>query len=111
MNNNDMTPALAIYMGRKAAALIGERGWRSAPWTTLMGASGGPKWLILSEMDRILGKELLSQCHKPITLMGSSIGTWRHACLSLPDPATPSSGCNGRISIRNIAVLALQPRR
>ena len=87
MNNNDMTPALAIYMGRKAAALIGERGWRSAPWTTLIGASGGPKWLILSEMDRILGKELLSQCHKPITLMGSSIGTWRHACLSLPDPS------------------------
>lgn len=87
MNNSDMTPAISIYMGRKAAALIGEKGWRSAPFETLIGASGGPKWLILSEMDRVLGAELLSQCDGPVTLMGSSIGTWRHACLSLPDPS------------------------
>ena len=87
MNNSDMTPAISIYMGRKAAALIGEKGWHAAPFTTLIGASGGPKWLILSELDRVLGPELLDKRHEPLTLLGSSIGTWRHACLTLPKPA------------------------
>ena len=82
-----MQDAISVFMGQRAAATIGESGWRSAPFTTLIGASGGPKWLILSELDQVLGRELLS-CHRsPVTLLGSSIGTWRHACLSQPDPA------------------------
>jgi hypothetical protein len=73
-------------MGSEAAKTIGERGWQSAPFSTLIGASGGPKWLILSELDKVLGQALLLGRSEPMTLLGSSIGTWRHACLSLPEP-------------------------
>ena len=81
-----MKSALSIFMGKRAATIIEQTGWQAAPFSTLVGASGGPKWLILSELDQVLGKELLATAHQPITLIGSSIGTWRHACLSQPDP-------------------------
>ena len=81
-----MKSALSIFMGKRAATIIEQTGWQAAPFSTLVGASGGPKWLILSELDQVLGKELLAKAPQPITLIGSSIGTWRHACLSQPDP-------------------------
>ena len=80
-----MQSALSVYMGSEAAKTIGEQGWQSAPFSTLIGASGGPKWLILSELDKVLGHALLRGRGEPMTLLGSSIGTWRHACLSLND--------------------------
>ena len=81
-----MQNALSLYMGSEAAKTIGSRGWQSAHLSTLIGASGGPKWLILSELDKVLAETLLLGREEPITLLGSSIGTWRHACLSLNDP-------------------------
>ena len=86
-----MQSALSVYMGSEAAKTIGERGWQSAPFSTLIGASGGPKWLILSELDKVLGQALLLGQSEPMTLLGSSIGTWRHACLSLNDPGAAIS--------------------
>ena len=86
-----MQSALSVYMGSEAAKTIGERGWQSAPFSTLIGASGGPKWLILSELDKVLGQALLLERSEPMTLLGSSIGTWRHACLSLNDPGAAIS--------------------
>ncbi len=80
-----MQSALSVYMGSEAAKTIGEQGWQSAPFSTLIGASGGPKWLILSELDKVLGHALLLGRGEAMTLLGSSIGTWRHACLSLND--------------------------
>jgi len=53
-----MQEPLSIYMGRKAADTIVEQGWRAAPFRTLIGASGGPKWLILSELDQVLAQLL-----------------------------------------------------
>ena len=76
-----MEQPLSIYMGRTAAKQIGAMGWQKAPFSTLLGASGGPKWLILSELDQVLAAEWLNAMPK-LTLLGSSIGTWRHACLS-----------------------------
>ena len=81
-----MKSALSIFMGKRAATIIEQTGWQAAPFSTLIGASGGPKWLILSELDQVLGRELLTKARHPMTLIGSSIGTWRHACLSQPDP-------------------------
>ena len=86
-----MQRALSVYMGSEAAKTIGERGWQSGPFSTLIGASGGPKWLILSELDKVLGQALLLGRSEPMTLLGSSIGTWRHACLSLNDPGAAIS--------------------
>lgn len=73
-------------MGSAAKAAIAKHGWQHAPFNTLLGASGGPKWLILSELDQVLASDLLPHTSHPLTLLGSSIGTWRHACLSQPDP-------------------------
>ncbi len=73
-------------MGSAAKAAIVKHGWQHAPFTTLLGASGGPKWLILSEFDQVLATDLLAYTSHPLTMLGSSIGTWRHACLSQPDP-------------------------
>ena len=86
-----MQSALSVYMGSEAAKTIGEQGWQAAPFSTLIGASGGPKWLILSELDKVLGQALLPGLGEPIALMGSSIGTWRHACLSINDPGAAIS--------------------
>ena len=86
-----MQSALSVYMGSEAAKTIGEQGWQAAPFSTLIGASGGPKWLILSELDKVLGQALLLKRGEPMTLLGSSIGTWRHACLSINDPGAAIS--------------------
>ena len=86
-----MQSALSVYLGSEAAKTIGDRGWQSALFSTLIGASGGPKWLILSELDKLLGQALLLGRDEPMTLLGSSIGTWRHACLSLPKPGAAIS--------------------
>lgn len=80
-----MSQPLSVFMGSVAKATIAEHGWRGAPINTLIGASGGPKWLILSELDQVLATEVLATAPGPVTLMGSSIGTWRHACLTQPD--------------------------
>jgi hypothetical protein len=61
---------LSVYMGKTAAAIIGNQGWKGAPFDTLIGASGGPKWLILSELDQILA----SCC----TIKPSPCGYWVH---------------------------------
>ncbi|MCH1579385.1 MAG: patatin-like phospholipase family protein, partial [Luminiphilus sp.] len=71
-----MSQPLSVFMGSAAKATIAEHGWQDAPFRTLVGASGGPKWLILSEMDQVLASQLLTHTSRPMTLLGSSIGTW-----------------------------------
>ncbi|WP_353109779.1 hypothetical protein [Salinisphaera dokdonensis] len=47
----------------------------------MSGAAGGPKWLILSALDRYLFGDWLAQgdASHPIEMVGSSIGAWRFA--------------------------------
>lgn len=54
----------------------------------LVGASGGPKWLALCGLDRLMFGEWLPQRTRPLPLIGSSIGTWRFACLAQNNPNT-----------------------
>jgi hypothetical protein len=49
-------------------------------------ASGGPKWIILDGLDRVLFGEFLADRTRPLHLVGSSIGAWRLACLAQKDP-------------------------
>jgi len=81
-----MPDALTIYMGREAASRIGREGWSPDLFSLMLGASGGPKWLALSQLDRVLFSAFLARREKPLDVIGSSIGTWRHACLAMPDP-------------------------
>jgi len=78
---------LNIFLGRKAAQHIANQGWVGRDVSLVLGASGGPKWLILSQLDRLLfGRFLMQDRTDALQAVGSSIGSWRHACLSQRDP-------------------------
>ncbi|WP_439105467.1 patatin-like phospholipase family protein [Congregibacter sp.] len=78
---------LSIYLGRGAARRIAKDGWSGRDISLLLGASGGPKWLILAALDRLLfGQFLMEDRETPLQAVGSSIGSWRHACLAQTDP-------------------------
>ena len=42
---------------------------------TIAGASGGAKWLALSQIDRVIIERILPAMSRPVHLVGSSIGT------------------------------------
>jgi len=77
---------LRVYLGREAARRIAETGWSADLFDLLLGASGGARWLILGHLDRLLFGEFLARGTRTLSVLGSSIGAWRHACLALPDP-------------------------
>lgn len=82
-----MRRPLSIYLGRNAAMRIAEQGWSGSSISMLLGASGGPKWLILAQLDRLLfGRFLMRERTMALQAVGSSIGSWRHACLAQDDP-------------------------
>ncbi|MCH1601782.1 MAG: patatin-like phospholipase family protein [Luminiphilus sp.] len=78
--------ALQLRVGVKAAQRLEKEGWHADLIDGLIGASGGPKWLILGRLDRVLISELLSERSRPLDAVGSSIGAWRHAAMAQPDP-------------------------
>jgi hypothetical protein len=73
-------------MGREAARQISREGWSADLFSLLLGASGGPKWFILGQLDRLLFGDFLQKSEHSLSVLGSSIGSWRHACLVMPDP-------------------------
>ncbi|OJT23137.1 alpha/beta hydrolase [Archangium sp. Cb G35] len=81
-----MTSSLTLLAGPDALRLIRERGLRPDDIDVLPGASGGPKWLVLAGLDRVLFGEFLKERTRPLHLIGSSIGSWRLACLAQKDP-------------------------
>jgi len=83
-----MARALSLYVGREAARQIRSRGWTPELFSLLLGASGGPKWFILGHLDRFLFGDFLQRREEPISVLGSSIGSWRHACLAMDDPVS-----------------------
>ena len=83
-----MARALAVYMGKQAAQKIGDEGWSADLFSLLLGASGGPKWFILGHLDRLLFADFLGRGEQPLSVLGSSIGSWRHACLAMQDPVS-----------------------
>lgn len=82
------TPSLAIRAGVAALALVRERGLRAEDIDVMPGASGGAKWLAIGGLDRMLFGEFLQQPARTraLHLVGSSIGSWRMACLAQCDP-------------------------
>lgn len=78
--------ALSVYLGKWAAQQIGREGWSPDLFSLLLGASGGPKWFILGELDRLLFGDFLQRSEQPLSVLGSSIGSWRHACFAMQDP-------------------------
>lgn len=66
--------------------MLRDQGWHPDHFSLLLGASGGPKWLVLGQLDRVLFGDFLQRGGEPMSLLGSSIGSWRHACLAQTDP-------------------------
>ena len=84
-------PPLLFKAGPGALRHVGKRGFSAERIGTIAGASGGPKWLVLSQLDRVIVERILPKLAGPVHLAGSSIGAWRFACYG---QATPLDALN-----------------
>ena len=81
-----MPEAISVYAGATARERLAAEGWRPQLFDTLVGASGGPKFLGISGLDRFLFGDFLQRSDHSLHLIGSSIGCWRHAALASRNP-------------------------
>jgi hypothetical protein len=88
MTARTSAPSLSILAGPGALSELRERGLRPERVRIFVGASGGPKWLALHGLDRVLFPWLLAGASAPVHVLGSSIGTFRAAALATRDPAS-----------------------
>lgn len=72
--------------GPAAYAEIQRRGFAAERIGTIAGASGGAKWLVLSQLDRVIIERVLPKLSGPVHLLGSSIGAWRFSCYGQAKP-------------------------
>jgi hypothetical protein len=87
--------------GPAALSELRERGLRPERVRIFVGASGGPKWLALHGLDRVLFPWLLAGVAAPLHVVGSSIGSFRAATLATRDPVSALERlCNGYIEQR-----------
>ncbi len=77
---------IKLYAGEQALAELREQGLSPQRIRMMIGASGGPKWLMLSRLDQYLSEHFLPAASQPIQLLGSSIGAWRMSCYAMRDP-------------------------
>jgi len=77
---------LVIRAGARAADRLREEGFHPDLFGTLVGASGGPKWLVLRHIDTVLIDRLVLARSTSLDTLGSSIGSFRHACYAQSDP-------------------------
>jgi hypothetical protein len=78
---------LVFYAGRNALDIIRSEGLLPDRISVVAGAAGGPKWLVLRHLDRVLFSEWFAGRKSPLFLIGSSIGAWRFAGQCMADPA------------------------
>jgi len=81
-----MPSSLVIRAGVRAAARLRQEGFHAELFDTLVGASGGPKWLVLRELDDLWIERVVLPRTTPLDTLGSSIGSFRHACFAQHDP-------------------------
>ena len=82
-----MAQNIDIFAGKNALTLLRDGGLEPDMIEVIAGAAGGPKWLILYHMDRLIFSSWLDGRKRPIFLIGSSIGAWRFAALSQKNPS------------------------
>ncbi len=83
-----MTRSLRLLAGDNAYRRLRAEGFRPDLFRLVVGASGGPKWLVLSGLDRALAGGWLAgpDRQESLSMLGSSIGAWRLACHAMADP-------------------------
>ena len=77
---------LVIRAGARATERLRAEGFHPDLFGTLVGASGGPKWLVLRHLDSLLVDRVIAPRSQPLDTLGSSIGSFRHACFAQQDP-------------------------
>jgi hypothetical protein len=82
----DEARVLTFSAGPAAYREIRQEGLRPERIGTLAGASGGAKWLVLSQIDRVIASHILPVLRGPVHTIGTSIGAWRLACYAQADP-------------------------
>ncbi|MDA3894635.1 MAG: patatin-like phospholipase family protein [Desulfobacteraceae bacterium] len=75
-----------LWAGKNAYAKIKDSGLKPDDVKVVAGAAGGPKWLILANLDRALFGQWFTNRNNPLFLVGASIGSWRFAAASQKDP-------------------------
>ena len=78
--------SLTFKAGAGALKSVRQHGFDIASIGTIAGASGGAKWLVLSQLDRAILTSIVPQLNGPVHLIGSSIGSWRFACYAQANP-------------------------
>ena len=78
--------AIELYAGAQAREEIQRQGLSPQRIKLMVGASGGPKWLMLSRLDQYISGQFLNKASQPISLIGSSVGAWRMACYAKQNP-------------------------
>ncbi|MBB6253451.1 patatin-like phospholipase family protein [Nitrospirillum iridis] len=81
-----MARALRFLAGPEAMARLRRDGVSDALFGTMAGASGGPKWLALTRLDRAILSRWFKGRTRPLAMVGSSIGSWRFAAMARHDP-------------------------
>lgn len=77
---------LQFLAGRGAYDDIRRHGFSEDRIGAIVGASGGAKWLVLSQLDKVICRRVLPKLVGPVHLLGSSIGAWRFTCYAQQDP-------------------------
>lgn len=74
-----MHDSLSLIAGSNALQIIRDEGLNPERIRVVTGAAGGPKWLVLGGLDRVLFGTFFRDRKNPLFLLGSSIGSWRFA--------------------------------
>jgi Patatin-like phospholipase len=78
---------LRILAGETAIARLRTcGGFAQDAFDVVAGASGGAKWLMLSRLDQAIFGAWFKERTRPLHMVGSSIGSWRFACLAQANP-------------------------
>ena len=77
---------LAFKAGPLALDVLQREGLSPHTLGAVAGAAGGPKWLVLAAMDKLIFGSWLAQRKTPLPLIGSSIGSWRFAAATQKSP-------------------------
>ncbi|MFZ2446036.1 MAG: hypothetical protein WAW37_06750 [Syntrophobacteraceae bacterium] len=81
-----MSDNLVFRAGAKALRSIRRHGLRPEMVKVILGAAGGPRWLVLHGLDRVIFSSWFKGRSEPLYLLGSSIGSWRFAAVSQNNP-------------------------
>ena len=81
-----MSPILEVRAGSTAIERIRDKGLPASSIDVMLGASGGPKWFVLTGLDKALLGDYFKDRNKPLHLLGTSAGSWRFSCYGLKNP-------------------------